>query len=186
MRKLIWSGVMLCGLLAGCASRQDMGTAALEPTPAEAEAEASAGAPAPAPEDTQAEETTPDEDGEAKAAVLPLVVTPKPEPKDLINIRSAKVDGGILTLNVMHGGGCTEHTYSLAWDGKLQQGADGTPVANLVLVHDGNGDMCKALLRARPRFDVSSIQQRFGAQFGKASGTVSLSLSDQATVRYDF
>ncbi|NVJ05983.1 hypothetical protein HUW63_12170 [Myxococcus sp. AM001] len=186
MRKFVWSGVMLCGLLAGCASRQETGTAPVEPPPAEAEAEASAGVPTPAPEDTQATPTSPADDGEAKAAVQPLVVTPKPEPKDLINIRSAQVDGGILSLAVMHGGGCAEHTYTLAWDGNLQQGADGTPVANLVLVHDGNNDMCKALLRATPRFDVSSISQRFGAQFGKTSGTVNLVLPDQAPLRYDF
>ncbi|QDE70289.1 MULTISPECIES: hypothetical protein [Myxococcus] len=184
MRKLVWSGVMLCGLLAGCAGRQDTGTAPVEPPPAEAEASAEVSAPA--PEDTQATEIPPAEEGEAKAAVQPLVVTPNPEPKDPINIRSAKVDGGILTVAVMHGGGCAEHTYSLAWDGNLQQGVDGTPVANLVLVHDGNNDRCKALLRASPRFDVSSVSQRFGAQFGKTSGTVNLVLSDQAQVRYDF
>lgn len=135
-----------------------------EPPPAEAEA--SAEATAPAPEDTQATEIPPAEEGEARAAVQPLVVTPNPEPKDPINVRSAKVDGGILTLAVMHGGGCAEHTYSLAWDGNLQQGADGTPVANLVLVHDGNNDRCKALLRAI----LASTCPRFRSASGRSSG----------------
>ncbi|ATB49545.1 hypothetical protein [Corallococcus macrosporus] len=184
MRKLVWSGVVLCGLLAGCASRQDVGSAPVDPQSEETGAEAAA----PTPEDARPVEAAPAE-GEALFPVLPvqpLVVTANPEPKDAIILNSARVEGGILVLDVTHGGGCAEHTYSLAWDGALQPGADGTPVANLVLVHDGNRDRCKALLRAHPRFDLSAISQRFGAQSGKTSGTVNLALADQAPVRYDF
>ncbi|WP_426753854.1 hypothetical protein [Myxococcus sp. Y35] len=198
MRKLVWSGVMLCGLLVGCASRQEVGEATAEAPPA-----SSGAAPAPAGESQapaesqtqgdsqasgapQAVAIPPVAEGEAQAPALPLEVTANPEPKDAISIMSARVEGNVLELLVTHGGGCAEHTYTLAWDGTLQQGADGTPVANLVLVHDGNNDRCKALLRKRPRFDLSPISQRFGAQFGKASGAVNLALPDQAPVHYAF
>ncbi len=182
MRKRIWSAVVLCGLLAGCASRQEVASAPAEAPLASAGAAQVSGEAPPV-------EAPPEEDGAPptpKAPVLPLEVTANPEPKDLINIESARVEGDVLALHVSHGGGCAEHTYTLAWDGTFQQGADGTPVANLVLVHDGHNDRCKAFLRARPRFDLSPIAQRFGARFGKASGAVDLALPDQAPVRYDF
>ncbi len=200
MRKLVWSGFMLCGLLVGCASRQETGPGPAEAPPASSgAAQASGDAPsgdaqAPVeapPADAKPIEPSPEEappvKGEAaEGALLPLVVTKSPAQKDPIGIYSVRVEGNVLTLGVSHGGGCAEHTYSLEWDGALQQGADGTPVANLVLVHDAHGDRCKAMLRARPRFDLSSVSKRFGAQFGKASGAVNLVIQDQAPVRYAF
>jgi hypothetical protein len=63
---------------------------------------------------------------------------------------------------------------------------DGTPVANLVLVHDGNGDNCEALVMATPRFDLTPIAQRFRETSGKTTGAVDLALQGQPTVRYAF
>ncbi|AKQ64668.1 putative lipoprotein [Myxococcus hansupus] len=191
---------MLCGLLVGCASRQDTGPAPMEaPSASAGDAQVSGEAPSsdaqapveapPAeakPVESASEEAPPTKDDTSPGALLPLVVTKSPEQKDSIGIYSMRVEGPVLTLGVSHGGGCAEHTYSLEWDGMLQQGVDGTPVANLVLVHDAHGDRCKAMLRARPRFDLSSVSKRFGAQFGKASGAVNLVIQDQAPVRYVF
>ncbi|MFP2927686.1 hypothetical protein ACLESO_21315 [Pyxidicoccus sp. 3LG] len=170
MRRLIWSGAVLFGLVTGCASSPEK---APEPEVAQPESQ-----PGGAPEATTAQE--------GKSPIQQIVVTPNPQPKDAIRIEGIRASGGVLDLSVQHGGGCAEHTYTLAWDGELQQGQDGTPVANLVLVHDANGDRCKALLMATPRFDLAPISQRFGEKFSKATGAVDLALPGQATVRYAF
>ncbi|MFY2559274.1 hypothetical protein ACN469_16695 [Corallococcus terminator] len=174
MRKLMWSGLVLSGLLVGCASapaKQD----ATEPQ-VEQDVAVSPDAEAPLP-------------GEAvkPAEALPLQVKANPQPQDAINIEGAKVAGNILTLNVSHGGGCAEHTYTLAWDGTFQKTASAAPVANLVMIHNANGDRCKAMKFAELRYDLSPISQTWAAQASKGSGTVELALPGlSAPVSYSF
>ncbi|MCP3140455.1 hypothetical protein [Pyxidicoccus xibeiensis] len=170
MRRLIWSGAVLFGLVSGCASTPEK---APEPEVAQPEFK-----PGESPKNTTSQE--------GKAPVQQLAVTPNPQPKDALNIEGFRAFRGVLDVSVSHGGGCAEHTYTLAWDGELQEGKDGTPVANLVLVHDANGDRCKAIKFATPRFDLAPIAQRFNEKYGKTSGAVDLALEGQATVRYEF
>jgi hypothetical protein len=170
MRKLIWTGVVLCGLLSGCASTPEKTE---EPAPAKPGFE-----PGESPRNTTSEE--------GKAPIQQLVVGQTPAPKDAFNVQGFRAFRDVLDVSVTHGGGCKVHTYTLAWDGTFQQGMDGTPVANLVLVHDGNGDNCEALVMATPRFDLTPIAQRFRETSGKTTGAVDLALQGQPTVRYAF
>ncbi|MFY1829024.1 hypothetical protein ACN47A_24100 [Myxococcus fulvus] len=166
---------MLSGLLIGCAStptRQEPAEPAVEQdTTVNPDAESSA------------------EEGASSASrtdATPLVVKADPQPQDPINIEGAKIEGNVLTLSVAHGGGCAEHTYELAWDGHLQPKPGAAPVANLVLIHDGHGDRCKAMKFAELRFDVSAISKAQSGQ-GSARGTVDLSLLGvSAPVSYSF
>ncbi|NTX12298.1 hypothetical protein HUA76_15985 [Myxococcus sp. CA056] len=176
MRKLVWSGLVLSGLLVGCAS------APAKQDPAEPQVEQDAAASP----DAEAADPSPGE--EAKPAeALPILVRANPQPKDPINIEGARVDGNILTLNVSHGGGCAEHSYTLAWDGTFQQKSGAAPVANLVMIHDANGDRCKAMKFAELRYDLSTVSQTWAAQPGKDSGTVELALPGlSAPVSYSF
>lgn len=178
MRKLGWSGVVLFGLLAGCASAPVRD----EPTEPAAEQRPEAERPEAVDEDTG--KNTRSEEG--KAPVQQIVVSAKPEAKDPINIEGLRILRGVLDVSVSHGGGCKEHTYALAWDGSFQQGTDGTAVANLVLVHDANEDRCKAIKFATPRFDLASLAQAFQQKFGRSTGAVDLALPGQATLRYEF
>ncbi len=170
MRKLIWTGVVLCGLLSGCASTPEKNE---EPAPAQPEF-----APGESPKNTTSEE--------GKAPLQQLVVGQQLAPKDPINVEGFRAFRNVLDVSVMHGGGCREHTYTLGWDGEFQTGKDGTPVANLVLVHDGHQDHCKAIVMATPRFDLTPIAQRFKQMHGKSTGMVELALEGQPTVRYEF
>ncbi|MCP3057769.1 hypothetical protein LXT21_03150 [Myxococcus sp. K38C18041901] len=166
---------MLSGLLIGCAStptRQEP----VEPT-VEQDVAINPEAETPAAEGASSANRT---------GATPLMVKADPRPQDPINIESAKIEGNVLTLNVAHGGGCAEHTYELAWDGNLQSKAGATPVANLVLIHDGHGDRCKAMKFAELRFDVSAIAKEQSGQ-SNAHGTVDLALLGvSAPVSYSF
>jgi len=170
MRKLIWTGVVLCGLLGGCASAPEKME---EPVEAQPEFK-----PGESPKNTTSQE--------GKAPIQPIAVNASAEPGDALNIEGFRAFRNVLDVSVMHGGGCKEHTYTLAWNGDLTEGTDGTPVANLVLVHDANEDHCRAILRATPRFDLTPIVQRFREKYGKSTGAVDLALRGQPNVRYEF
>jgi hypothetical protein len=177
MRKLSWSGFVLFGLLAGCASTP------VKEEPSDATTEERREAEGGEEAEESIKNTTSEE---GKAPVQPVVVSASPQAKDLIRIEGMRILRGVLDVSVSHGGGCKEHTYALAWDGTFGQGTDGTPVANLVLVHDAHEDRCKAMKYATPRFDLSPITQAFQQKFGKSTGAVDLALPGQATLRYEF
>ncbi|NMO13720.1 hypothetical protein HPC49_21525 [Pyxidicoccus fallax] len=177
MRKLIWSGVVLCGLLGGCASTpekpEEPAVAQSEPPVANPEF-----APGESPKNTTSQE--------GKAPVQAIAVDANAQPGDPLTIEGFRAFRDVLDVTVRHGGGCREHTYGLAWNGEFQQGTDGTPVAHLVITHDAKQDMCKALVMATPRFDLTSIVERFREKYGKSTGAVDLALPGQPTVRYEF
>lgn len=163
MRRLMWSALVVSGLLAACTH------APAKDEPAEPSA------------DTEVAAEQKPSDGQA------LLVQANPQPQDPISIESGRVEGNTLVLNVSHGGGCAEHTYALAWDGTFQTNAASEPVANLVVVHNANGDRCKAIKFAEPRFDLSSLSQAFAAKSGKRAGSVELVVQGLASpVRYTF
>jgi hypothetical protein len=169
MRKLIWSGLVLCSL-AGCASTPEK---AEEPAPYQPEFK-----PGESPKNTASQL--------GKAPIQPVVRNASPQPKDPVNFEGYRILRGIMDVSVSHGGGCKEHTYTLEWNGEFQEGTDGTPVASVVLVHDGHEDHCRAMVLATPRFDLASIAERFREKYGRPSGAVDIALQGQPTVRYEF
>jgi hypothetical protein len=172
MRKLIWSGLVVLSL-AGCASTPEKAEEpAAEPYQPEFK-------PGESPKNTTSQE--------GKAPIQPIARNASPQPKDPVRLEGYRIQRGVMDVSVVHGGGCKEHTYSLEWDGEFQEGVDGTPVANMVLVHDGHEDHCKALVKATPRFDLASVAERFREKYGKPSGAVDIGLQDKgATLRYEF
>ncbi|WP_158620158.1 hypothetical protein, partial [Corallococcus sicarius] len=98
-------------------------------------------------------------EGPEAEVVLPLEVTETPAPRDLIAVESLSVKGNILKLSVRHGGGCREHRYGLAWDGRFTKTAGGEPRAELTVLHDANNDRCKALVYKDLSFDLSTLRE---------------------------
>ncbi|GMT99867.1 hypothetical protein KH5H1_39870 [Corallococcus caeni] len=173
MRLLVWSGIV-CGMLLGCAgsnaARKDE---AQQPAPT-AEQEAP---PTPVtPPEKQAQSPAAEAENQEPAIVMPLEVTETPAPRDPLAIESMSVKGTVLTLHVRHGGGCKEHRYGLAWDGRFTKTAEGEPRAELTLLHDANNDRCKALVYKDLAFDLSTLQQEWSE---KGNG-------DHATLHLDF
>jgi hypothetical protein len=75
---------------------------------------------------------------------------------DMVAIKSAgRKNPDKLIIDVRYGGGCGRHTFQLAWDGAVLK--SDPPQVSLVLSHDANGDMCRALLSERLQFDLSTI-----------------------------
>ncbi|UQA62659.1 hypothetical protein [Polyangium aurulentum] len=112
----------------------------------------------------------------SRVAVQPVVrECPADLPMDAYNINDARIDeDGRLSMLVQYGGGCREHEFTLCWDGGFMESY---PVqTRLVLHHDGNGDMCRALPTVELRFDLRELEKGYKDAYGDDSGQIVLRL----------
>lgn len=77
------------------------------------------------------------------------------KPSDALSIDSASITGNILTIGVSYGGGCKDHEIQLYWDGAVMLSLPGQ--INLMLTHDNQDDMCKAIVSTTLKFDLTGI-----------------------------
>ncbi|MFN3916225.1 MAG: hypothetical protein ACK4K0_00670 [Flavobacteriales bacterium] len=96
--------------------------------------------------------------------------TPKPEIKSTITesgfiepkenapfvVKSVKVKGDILTIEVEYSGGCQKHEFDLFFNGIYMKSMP--PKAGLILVHKNNGDNCRELITETLKFDLTSTR----------------------------
>lgn len=82
---------------------------------------------------------------------------------DPITIKGAHIEGNCLIIDVSYGGGCEEHDFRLERM-PLFCGTPPLPPTILSLTHDGNGDLCQALLFKSLSFDLSSLQDSASSQ----------------------
>jgi hypothetical protein len=118
----------------------------------------------------------------SRVEVQPVVrECPSDLPMDAYSIQEARVDeDGRLSMLVQYGGGCREHEFTLCWDGKF---LESFPVQTwLVLHHDGNGDMCRALPTETLVFDLKELEKGYRKAYREDSGQIMLRLHgyDQA------
>jgi hypothetical protein len=75
---------------------------------------------------------------------------------NMINITGAAIDTGNthLLIDVMYGGGCFDHEFSLEWDGNSMK--SNPPQYNMKLVDHSGYDQCKAIKRVQLRFDLNT------------------------------
>ncbi len=110
--------------------------------------------PAPDPASDPRSSVTPGSDDDDAIRAL-QTVGELPAHGDAIRIASARIEGTTLLVEVEHGGGCAEHEYALYWNGAC---GESYPLScGVRLVHDAHGDMCRAMLSRKLRFDVSAI-----------------------------
>lgn len=70
-------------------------------------------------------------------------------------VRSSKVEGALLTLEVKYGGGCEEHSFSVGWNGIAA--ASDPPIAPVEIHHYDHDDTCKAMLDDTLYIDLSAL-----------------------------
>lgn len=98
--------------------------------------------------------------------------------RDAVEILDARVDAGILELDVTYGGGCAEHHLdAVAHTGWMES----NPVqVGVALAHDARGDTCKALVQGRLRFDLEPLREAYAAAYGQGSATLILNIAPAA------
>ena len=94
--------------------------------------------------------------------------------RDALDIRDARVDAGVLEVDVTYGGGCTEHHLdAVAHTGWMES----NPVqVGVALAHDARGDTCKALIQRTLRFDLEPLREAYASVYGEGNATLLLNL----------
>lgn len=70
-------------------------------------------------------------------------------------IKSAKLEGNILTLSVEYSGGCNDHSFELIGSEAVMKSMP--PKRSVKLVHNSNGDSCRELLSETIKFDIRAL-----------------------------
>lgn len=74
---------------------------------------------------------------------------------DSYSITNVSLWEHVLHISVRYGGGCEKHDFRLLWDGSYQK--SNPPQATIHLVHNNNGDACRAIVHEDLQFDLSVI-----------------------------
>jgi hypothetical protein len=105
-------------------------------------------------------------------------------PRDPVTINSAVIRGDSLELSVQFGGGCRDHEFGLITNGVF---AESYPVQTWVmLVHDANGDRCKALLSRVLRFDLSPLKALYNRAYQTTTGIMQIHVATGISVTYSW
>lgn len=95
------------------------------------------------------------------------------------------VEGNVLRVTVQYGGGCARHEFRVVASHVFMESQ---PVQSpIVIRHNANGDMCRALLVRELRFDLSALRDAWRRSYLREHGTIILRLRGYGEgIRYDF
>jgi hypothetical protein len=111
--------------------------------------------------------------------------------RDPAEIVDSRITRDTLHLTVRFGGGCRQHEFSLFRFGGFRESF---PVqTDIRLMHDANGDMCRALLTRSLAFGLSPLARLYQQGYGAEHGAMILFLygpaeesSQRSSLRYEF
>jgi hypothetical protein len=78
------------------------------------------------------------------------------EQGDAYNIDSLKVNEDILSIFVQYSGGCQPHVFDLYNNGIATRSIP--PQTTIILKHNANKDMCRALISQELKFNISKLK----------------------------
>ena len=84
--------------------------------------------------------------------------------EDAAEIKAVGFNSGAVCLTVRHSGGCKRHYFRLY--GASSFAKSDPPQAEIYLSHDGNGDMCEALVGGDLVFDLGPLEEAYIQAFG--------------------
>ena len=104
---------------------------------------------------------------------------------DIFDFNSATIEGDTLTVAVSYGGGCETHVFTLLVEPDfIPDFTDDGPGIGFSIAHNANGDACEAWLTESYHFDLTSIKEKYQAEYNQDAGTISLLLAADPTVTF--
>ncbi len=79
-----------------------------------------------------------------------------PETSDPFKLKDLRIVGDVLEVDVQYSGGCNDHDFSVKTDGNYMK--SNPPQLRLIIEHENNGDMCKALITETRKFDLKTVR----------------------------
>ncbi len=80
----------------------------------------------------------------------------------------------VLSVLVSYSGGCAEHGFALCWTGAIEKSEP--PQATVRLLHDANGDTCRAVESREHTFSLTPLRDAYVSQFEDPNGVLILNL----------
>ena len=77
-----------------------------------------------------------------------------------MKINKVRINGDVLAIDVQYSGGCKDHEFDLYFTGNYMKSFP--PQAELFLIHENNGDMCRKLIMKTLYFSLKNIQTKDG------------------------
>lgn len=108
---------------------------------------------------TTAEENAVNEKSDVEIPEVPAIEIVENLPKDsgdAYTIRETMVYGSRLSIVLTYGGGCKDHEFQLFTTGAIMKSMP--PQMQILLFHDGNDDMCRALVTDTVSFDLKPVK----------------------------
>ncbi len=109
---------------------------------------------------------------------------------DNAQIKSAVIASDVLTVVAQYGGGCKQPDFKLFGSNRFLESFP--PQADIVLSHNANGDLCKALITDSLRFSLTRLREAYQSSYG-SKGTLLLRLHEPGKpeplsplIRYEF
>ena len=90
-----------------------------------------------------------------QAVEQPIVKMGYEASTDPFTIKTARIEGEVLIIEVSYSGGCKEHDFQLFTDGMLMKSLP--PKQTFFLKHASNADFCKKMVHDTLRYDLSGI-----------------------------
>ena len=81
--------------------------------------------------------------------------TKKESVSDDFKILDVKIIGNYLHLNISYSGGCEKHSFKIIGDLLLSKSLP--PIRSVKLIHHGNNDACKKLIKENLVIDISDL-----------------------------
>jgi hypothetical protein len=88
-----------------------------------------------------------------------IILTPDKKPldwNDMVTIQNVTLTNSLLQIEVKYGGGCNSHEFVLYSDCKLTE--SNPPILKFTLLHNANGDACKALITETLVFNIKPAE----------------------------
>lgn len=74
---------------------------------------------------------------------------------DPFTVQSTKISGNTLIMDISYTGGCAEHDFKLVGSEAISKSLP--PMRSVRLVHNANGDTCKATVKKTFKFDLTDL-----------------------------
>jgi hypothetical protein len=109
---------------------------------------------------------------------------------DYAHIKSTVISSDVLVMVAQYGGGCALHEFKLFGSKLFLESFP--PQVDIVLSHNANGDLCKALITDSLRFSLTRLREFYQSSYG-SKGALLLRLHEPGKqeplsplVRYEF